>query len=317
MKSENLLINFIVNLLVDTTFATYTLHTAGGCFSKKDAVNAMNLTKKHDLPLRADGTWCGEDDFIITELKHLNFLAVADGVGSWVFHGINPKYFVTELMDVLSAKYHALDYSVIKKHDEENNSILYTIIRDSIAFLNSRTENINIGSCTLAALSLNLKTLHLNTYLMGDAGFMIVRNGQIIYRSVDQLKDFNFPFQMGVGKDMPMDHPINGEINQLKLKLWDVIVIGSDGLFDNLFDKKILNIVNFEMSKVKSNDGNSYTQAAQNIVKMLTIQAKKLGERFENVWTPFGLEIALKFQAYYSGGKNDDTTVIAAIITNV
>lgn len=277
----------------------------------------MNLTRKHDLPLRADGSWCGEDDFIITELKHLNFLAVADGVGSWVFHGINPKYFVIELMEVLTAKYHALDHATIKEHDEESNSILYTIIRDSIALLNRRTENINVGSCTLAALSLNLKTLYLNTYLMGDAGFMIIRKGQIIYRSVDQLKDFNFPFQMGVGLDLPMDHPTNGETNQLKLKLWDVIVIGSDGLFDNLFDKRILDIVNYEISKTKPTDGSTYTQAARNIVKMLTINAKKLGEKFENVWTPFGLEVAMKFQAYYPGGKNDDTTVVVAIITNV
>jgi hypothetical protein len=218
-------------------------------------------------------------------------------------------------MEVLTAKYHALNHEKIKGHDDERNSILYSIIDESIAFLNRRKVNINRGSCTLAALSLNLKTLHLNTYLMGDAGFMIVREGKIIYRSVDQLKDFNFPNQMGIGEEM--DHPIKGDVNKMKLRLWDVIVIGSDGLFDNLFDKKILYIVNYEMSKVKKTDGSTYTQAAQNIVKMLTIQAKKLGERVENVWTPFGLEVAMKFQAYYSGGKNDDTTVVVAIVTNV
>lgn len=304
-------------ILVQSSIATYTLHTAGGCFSKHDIVSSMNLTIKSDLPLRGNGSWCGEDDFIITELKHLNFLAVADGVGSWVFHGINPKYFVTEFMDVLTSKYHALDYYKIKEHDKEQNSLLYEIIRDSINFLLRRQENKSIGSCTLAALSLNLNTLHLNTYLMGDAGFMIIRDGQIIYRSVDQLKDFNFPYQMGIGLETPMDHPINGETNQLKLKLWDVIVIGSDGLFDNLFDKKILSIVNSEMGKTKKTDGNSYTKAARNIVKMLSIQAKKLGERLENIWTPFGMAIAMKFQAYYAGGKNDDTTVVVGIITNV
>lgn len=278
-------------------------------------VSSMNLTKKHDLPLRGDGSYCGEDDFIITENKHLNLLAVADGVGSWIFHGINTKYFVSELMDVLTAKYHAIDHSTIKGHDEESNSVLYSIVSESIQFLNRRTENINRGSCTLAALSLNLKTLHLNTYLMGDAGFMIVRNRQIIYRTVDQLKGFNFPFQMGVGQEM--DHPIKGDMNILKLKLGDVIVVGSDGLFDNLFDKRILAVVNYEMSNVKSTDSNTYTLAARNIVKMLTLQAKKLGEHTENVWTPFGLEIAMQFHAYFPGGKNDDTTVVVGIIANV
>lgn len=71
------------------------------------------------------------------------------------------------------------------------------------------------------------------------------------------------------------------------------------------------------MSKVKKTDGKTYTIAVQNIVKMLTIKAKKQGERLQNIWTPFGLEIAKQFQAYYDGGKNDDTTIVAGIITNV
>lgn len=60
-----------------------------------------------------------------------------------------------------------------------------------------RTGNAHYGSCTLAALSLNMKNLYVNTYLMGDAGFMIIRNGMIFERSIDQVRGFNFPFQLG------------------------------------------------------------------------------------------------------------------------
>lgn len=73
----------------ERTFATYTLHSAGACFSKKDIASRLtNNTKDDNLALRGDGSKCGEDDFIITELKHLNFLVVADGVGGWNLHGI-------------------------------------------------------------------------------------------------------------------------------------------------------------------------------------------------------------------------------------
>lgn len=228
---------------------------------------------------------------------------------------INPKYFVIEFMDVLKAKYHALSHSSIKSHDDDKNSILYTIVSESIQMLNRKKENINGGSCTIMAMSLNLKTLHLNTYLVGDAGFMIVRDKKIIHRSVDQLKGFNFPFQLGIGQEM--DQPEIGITSQLKLKLGDVILIGSDGLFDNLFDKKILAFINYEMEKVQNTNSSTYTIAAMNIARKLTVLAKKLGERTQDVWTPFGYEIAMHMQMYYSGGKNDDTTVVAAIIANV
>lgn len=59
-----------------------------------------------------------------------------------------------------------------------------------------------------------------------------------------------------------------------------------------------------------------YTQAARNIVKSLTVEAKKLGEAIQNVWTPFGFSVALNFGVPFYGGKNDDTTLIIGIVTD-
>lgn len=55
------------------------LHSSGGCFSK--SFNALNFNTSDyvDVPIRNDGALCGEDDFLITEIKNYNFLAVADG----------------------------------------------------------------------------------------------------------------------------------------------------------------------------------------------------------------------------------------------
>lgn len=59
-----------------------------------------------------------------------------------------------------------------------------------------------------------------------------------------------------------------------------------------------------------------YTQVARDIVKNLTVEAKQLGEAVEGVWTPFGFSVAMEFGAFYPAGKNDDTTLIVAIITD-
>lgn len=286
------------------------------------------------MPIRNDGDECGEDDFFMTELGHLKLLAVADGVGSWNVHGINPKHFVREFMSIMAEKYRGLDYLTAREHDLHTNTLLYNIIFDTMNIIIRKSitfGNVNFGSCTLAALSINLQNLHLNTYLMGDAGFMIIRDGEIAYRSVDMLKGFNFPYQLGKNKHLNQlnfmlincigivdtsDHPIDGINKIFKLKVEDIIIIGSDGLFDNLFDDKILSIVNNKVLFLDRINRTGYTQVTRDIVKNLTVEAKKMGEKIEGVWTPFSYAVAMEYQAWFPAGKNDDTTLIVAIITD-
>ena len=112
------------------------------------------------------------------------------------------------------------------------------------------------------------------------------------------------------------DHPIDGVNKIFKLKVEDIIVIGSDGLFDNLFDDRILSIVNEKMLFVDRINRTGYTQVARDIVKNLTVEAKKMGEKMEGVWTPFSYAVAMEYGAWFPAGKNDDTTLIVAIITD-
>lgn len=196
---------------------------------------------------------------------------------------------MSEFMNVLMNKYLGLSHRLtIKNHDTKNNTLIYDLVFESLVILlhKSRIAQIHLGSCTLAALSINLRTLHTNSYLMGDAGFMIIRNGGIHYRSVDQVKGFNFPYQLGLVDTS--DHPSEGKSESLQLKVNDVIILGSDGLFDNIFDNRILEIVNQEIFHINFEKQKSLTQISRNIVKRLTVEAKKLGETLQGIWTPFG-----------------------------
>lgn len=324
-----------IHFLVNLADGLYTLHTASSCFSKHfSATKKYNITDYDDVPIRDDGEECGEDDFLISDMNHLKLLAVADGVGSWNEYNINPKFFVSEFMSVLGEKYKFLDYLTASQHDSLTNTILYEIVFNTMNVLirkSVNTGNINFGSCTLAALSINLNTLHANSYLMGDAGFMIIRNGEIAYQTEDQVKGFNFPYQLGnyclllkikkminffKGLVDTSDHPIYGISKIFKLMPEDIIIVGSDGLFDNLFDLRILSIVNTHFQHVDRNNKRGYTQVARNIAKVLAADAKKIGEAQQNVWTPFGLDFAMEFGMLFMGGKNDDTTIIVAIITD-
>lgn len=243
-----------------------------------------------------------------------------DGVGSWKYENVTVRYFVTEYMEVYKEKFNALRHSVIKSHDKDGN-FHYDLINESLLFLENAPQKaeLNRGSCTIASLSINMKTLSMNTFLLGDAGFLIIRNSRVIFRSEEMLKSWNLPYQIGVvdaDKDAS-DDPMFGSQRQFKLQFNDVIIVGSDGLFDNLFDNYILEVVQWYSKRkfIAPWSQRTYTQLAREIAKVLTVNAKKVGEeRYRRPLTPFGLGVSEKYNTVHYGGKNDDTTVVVAIV---
>lgn len=78
---------------------------------------------------------------------------------------------------------------------------------------------------------------------LGDSGYLLLRKEGLDlvtkYRTKEQQHSFNFPFQVGTGGDDPSK--ANTEIHEIKDK--DIIVMGSDGLWDNLFDVKVIDLI--------------------------------------------------------------------------
>lgn len=99
------------------------------------------------------------------------------------------------------------------------------------------------------------------------------------------------------------------------MRVGDIIVMGSDGLFDNIFDQEILKTVNNFMDKIIQTDKQKVQENIDHVVKYLTLEAKKVGESTSDIKTPFGKEVKEEFEMDYEGGKNDDTTITVAIIT--
>lgn len=100
------------------------------------------------------------------------------------------------------------------------------------------------GSSTLVSLLLDKANKKVYSSLIGDSLFMIARfqNGSFaaISRCKEQTHGFNFPFQVGTHGDSPNSAIMEEHLIENK----DVLVVGSDGLWDNLFDKDILDILN-------------------------------------------------------------------------
>ncbi|KPA80943.1 hypothetical protein ABB37_04338 [Leptomonas pyrrhocoris] len=71
---------------------------------------------------------------------------------------------------------------------------------------------------------------------VGDCTVMIIRGGKVVYTTVEQSHSLDYPFQLGTGS---ADTPKDGVRRLVPVEKGDVIVMGSDGVFDNLYPAQI------------------------------------------------------------------------------
>lgn len=150
------------------------------------------------------------------------------------------------------------------------------------------------GSATFCVLALDASSAVLRSANLGDSGFSLYRNGALIFRSKEQQHGFNCPFQLGHG-----DTPAMARKEAIDVEPGDVVIVASDGLFDNVFDKDIA----LEVAKHTTVD-----ELATNLANLASINGKN--PKFKS---PFSINAA-KIGYSYRGGKLDDVTVVVGAI---
>ena len=94
------------------------------------------------------------------------------------------------------------------------------------------------GSSTLVVVTMPHQGDLIYTSYIGDSGYCILRQEsrkesyKIIFESAAQQRGFNFPYQLGWGKNG--DQPILATEFNHQVKDGDIIILGTDGVFDNL-----------------------------------------------------------------------------------
>lgn len=258
---------------------------------------------------------CGEDSYCISGNDEELVLGVADGVGGWQNHGINPAYFSRTLMR------HTAELSKISTIGTDPKTILYEAFMGLIE--ESKDESIisrekPYGSSTACIVMINKTTGKLRFGNLGDSGFMILsrkKNGKykIKYKSEAQQHRFNVPYQLTLYPEAEIsfkdDTPYTAtdvSLNlKLKLKVGDVILVMTDGILDNLF--------NAELEEIISNSVES--QSDPNLfARELTMKAREYSLD-KSRSCPFSVEAVKNCMSYGTqGGKVDDMTIIAAFI---
>ena len=179
-----------------------------------------------------------------------------------------------------------------------------------------------VGSTT--ALIVVLRDDELRITNLGDCGVMIIRDSEAIFRTEEQQHSFNFPFQLGTGSH---DTPDDAQSFKIKVQEGDIVIIGSDGMFDNVFDEEVVDIVRSVTDRigVNSHGNNSHNHEKSNgrlrlsdidpqrITDALISRAREVAEDTRFAASPFQSR-AVQEGLYYQGGKLDDISVLAGVV---
>ena len=255
-----------------------------------------------------------------------NMLGVADGVGGWRGLGVDSGKFASELID--ACKQQSLDsWSLVHTplNYEEDTSLpcSYLLPVAERAFKSVEA----CGSCTLILCAIHSGLLEILN--LGDSRAILVRFAEgrpsIVMRTSAMQHTFNTPFQVskplspsqqesllqscppvrakGIAKTLT--HLINDGFNQahmytVQVKVGDLLLVGSDGLWDNLYEEEVLDMLNAGAS-------------CEHLAGLLTRKAYQ--RSISSAKTPFEDEaVATYGLRAWKGGKQDDITVIAAWI---
>ncbi|KAI7865810.1 phosphatase 2C-like domain-containing protein [Spinellus fusiger] len=261
----------------------------------------------------------GEDAYF----QRLDSLGVADGVGGWsgakvtaIDRGLEANiYFYPHTSiyihihpDVDTCSHHSANvarcsqklmhycYIELDRYDNIDDPCFYeydkanpvTILQKSYDEASrEETEEGIIGSTT-ACIAL-LRHSELRIANLGDCGISIIRNSHYLFRSEEQQHSFNFPFQLGTGSP---DKPTDAQVFTIQVERGDIIILGSDGLYDNLFDRDILSTVNnhispYIMPSINQRPARILNFDPQPLAKALADRAKGVSEDRRNVDSPF------------------------------
>jgi protein phosphatase PTC7 len=164
------------------------------------------------------------------------------------------------------------------------------------------------GSSTACIASIHGLDRVMYVACLGDSGLLLFRPGHgIVFRTPEQEHQFGFPYQLGHHE--LSDKATDALCYDLDLHEGDVVVLASDGLFDNVSEKEIEGV----LAKYAKAAGRPATdrRGASKCANELASLAWQYSVGTKD--TPYSKTAAEEYNLVWHGGKKDDVTVVVAL----
>jgi protein phosphatase PTC7 len=298
--------------------------------------------------LRSTKSQSGEDAFFATTVggsKHHVAFGVADGVGGWQESGVDPSKFSHGLCGLMAGTAY-MHEGLADGQNVRPKNLMQTAYDAVIG-----NPRILAGGST-ASLAVADAEGGIETANLGDSGFLILGPGKVAHRSEPQTHAFNTPYQLAKipakmqaqhdifgGSTQLQDTPKKADVGNYRLKHGDVVLVATDGVWDNLSAQDTLAIVTKVMEEQgfwfqSHNFAGAETMLNESLVRSLP---QRIGGKLQDAYLPamlatavmreakvagldskrngpFAKEVQARFPGeMYRGGKPDDIAVVVCI----
>jgi protein phosphatase PTC7 len=284
-------------------------------------------------------------------LQRFTYFGVADGVGSWREYGVDPRLFSRRLMMECS---NILEEACQNGREEalQFRQVVSPATVMAQAYDRVKADNI-IGSSTACIALFDSLRHQLHFSNLGDCGIIVLRHIdsdvagslkrdktpraertsdlRVAFVSQQQLKSFNHPYQLGwtgevlkEGESSSFKMPNESCTSSIHLRRGDIIIMATDGLFDNVEIDDICSMaLEWEQNHgfMRGGDiaarerrwsmGNSLAHISydtvQELAEALCTRARE-NSLLKHVDSPFAI-LAKENDIMWSGGMPDDCAV--------
>ncbi|KAL9947525.1 hypothetical protein ACHAPW_005361 [Verticillium nonalfalfae] len=185
------------------------------------------------------------------------------------------------------------------------------------------------GTTTASGAQLHFKTLEdgktnpvVYVTNLGDCQVMVLRpkDEKVIYKTKEQWHWFDCPRQLGTNS--PDTPEKNAVMDKVEVRVGDVVLAMSDGVIDNMWEHEIVHSVRNSLERWENGEGGKVegdrTDGANGGMKFAAeelVTAAKVVALDPFAESPF-MEHAIEEGLASTGGKLDDISVVAALVTD-
>merc|ERR1712228_242421 len=279
----------------------------------------------------------GSSNNLHSSSSETTIIGVADGCAQWKEDAAR---YAQQLMLSGIDYLHSITLSDINKCKNLSHKVA------EFASNSVNSSNALIGASTLCIVDISKYDneneieykCKLNAYNLGDSGFSIYRYDDVkrrqenecyecIYKSLAQEQGFGIPYQLG-------SHSTSNSISDgyclehFALKSLDIVIVGSDGLWDNMFDNEISALICHSMNRYykewkqqqqEREESDEFSNFVHSKVANGDITHRIMKEAYLNSidkkkQTPWSQTMTETVEMVYDGGKTDDITCALVFI---
>jgi protein phosphatase PTC7 len=247
---------------VSSTGKNRRFHPLKNAYNFDPAGPALGVTKEtNSVSRRRDRPDSGEDAFFVSRIGNrisdhqegnaeAVAFAVADGVGGWTESRVDPADFSHGLCGYMAHTAQTWHEPAEALRPKQLLQAGYDcVVAD---------PTIRAGGST-ASVGVALPDGRVELANLGDSGSVLIRRAAVHSYSVPQTHGFNTPYQLSVipprmraqanvfGGAFLEDFPKDASVTNVKMQHGDVLILATDGVFDNLNNQDILKLVTSRM----------------------------------------------------------------------